>query len=135
MITKKQFLTTRDKLLELARFLVEEVKPGWFNLASWAEPGFPKKKCGTTACSVGWATVCFPKCGLKLYSDGNETLGLRYRVDDVVHLGFAAAAQFFGIDWNDAFWLFDPNSYRYPHNKRKNVAKRLKEIAKKYPGG
>ncbi len=117
-------MATKEKLLKLARFLIEEVKPEWFDLSNWADKGFSQKKCGTTACAAGWATVCFPRSGLKLRSG---SLGsLEYRDE----LGFAAAMAFFGITRDEAYYLFDPVSYESPHNKRRNVAKRLREVAK-----
>ncbi len=133
MITKQQVakMTTKEKLLELARFLVEEVKPQWFDLSNWADKGFSQKKCGTTACAMGWATVCFPKSGLKLKleDEWGDDLLLVYKE----HYGFEAAAAFFGlISLNEAYYLFDPGGYNLRSNKKSNVAKRLREIAKRY---
>ncbi len=143
MIAKQKFseMTTAEKLLELARFLVEEVKPKWFDLRSWAEKGFPQKKCGTTACAGGWATVCFPKSGLKLSGFLFLESGLKLKaVSDSGFLfleykgynGFAAVAQFFGITFEQANHLFSPSSYNLRSNKKSNVAKRLRELAKDY---
>ncbi len=137
MITKQQFeeMTTRDKLLELARFLVEEVKSPWFDLNSWAEKGFPEKACGTTACAVGWATVCFPQCGLKLWRSAgahSDSLALLYELGDETFHGIYAVRTFFGISPDEAEYLFLSYTYERRSNKRTNVAKRLKEIARRY---
>ncbi len=132
MITKQQVMkmTTKEKLLELARFLVEEVESKWFDLGTFAEKGFTQKKCGTTACAAGWATVCFPKSGLKLKleDEWGDELTLVYKE----HYGFEAAAAFFGIVAHEAYYLFEPGSYYPPNNKRRNVAKRLREVAQRY---
>ena len=59
-------MTTKEKLLKLAKFLEEEVQDPWFDLDKWATKGFTEKQCGSTACAVGWATACFPDSGLHL---------------------------------------------------------------------
>ena len=50
-------MTTKEKLLKLAKFLEEYVKDDWFNLDTWSTEGFQKEQCGSVACALGWASA------------------------------------------------------------------------------
>ena len=120
-------MTTKQKLLKLADFLEHKVKSRWFNLGSWSTPGFPEKKCGTTACAGGWATVCFPKSGLSLVSDefNDEALEISYKGV----LNMDAVEVFFGINEDTAEYLFAPDRYPSRRRGKKSVIRRLREVA------
>ena len=124
-------MTTQQKLLKLADFLENEVKDSWFALSSWATKGFTKKECGTTACAAGWATVCFPKSGLRLQPIG-DVVGLNESHESqemTIMGGPPAVRKFFGIDIDTYRHLFDQDSYPAGRDGRKNVVKRLREVA------
>lgn len=116
----------KQKLLKLADFLEHKVKSHWFNLDTWADAGFREKKCGTTACAMGWATVCFPR-SLTLSHDTNAVVYRRPNRRDVS--GFDASMEFFGISDYDAFRLFDPISYPENRQGRMSVVRRLRAFA------
>ena len=121
-------MTTKQKLFKLADFLEHEVEDSWFDMDWWAAEGFPEKKCGTTACAAGWATVCFPDSGL--YLEGAEELGIRYKYENGrVISGMEAAAVFFGINITIAEYMFNPSRYLDSNSSRRAVIKRLREVA------
>lgn len=78
-------------------------------------------KCGSTACALGWAASIpeFMKQGLGLYVDGDR-LNFSSSVDGEVvfitadgekYMNYKAGEKFFGITYDEAEWLFSPDSY------------------------
>ena len=61
---------SKRRLLKLAKFLEEKVKPKRFDLTLWASDGFKSKECGSVACAWGWGTVCFAAQGVRLMDKG-----------------------------------------------------------------
>jgi hypothetical protein len=131
----------KDRLLELAKFLKTNIskKKDWktyFNLGSWGVVGFKEKKCGSTACALGWSTVLFPNSGLELVKSNNDneyelkyTVTTKFGLEVDRHYGWEAAAQFFGISYSQAQNLFSP--WDYPNENKthpKTVAKRIEDF-------
>ena len=124
----------KKKLLKLADFLETKIpKRGWknwFNLTEWAQAGWVEKECGTTACAMGWATICFPRSDLRLtiheLSYG-KVVELQYKG----YMGFCAAAKFFNIGENQAEFLFSEWAYLNEAGASPTVvAKRIREFVK-----
>ena len=107
----------RDRIEELARFLLNRVPDDRFDLSAWGQKGFAEHECGTAACALGWATVCFPEDGLRMdYSEASARGGTVLYGNEV---GFAAARSFFEIPLDHATRLLaTPGS-------REEVARRL----------
>lgn len=130
------------KMLRLATFLRTRIpRLGWrgyFNMDSWASKiSFVEKKCGTTACAMGWATVAFPRSGLMLQTlEGNPSRVWIYYVPrgskatryKSRYEGLSAAEAFFGISYADARHLFMPLSYGGGAVTPTAVAQRLEEF-------
>lgn len=119
--------STKKKLLKLADFLAKKVKPSWFDIYSFASKGFTEKKCGTTACACGWATVCFPRSGLQLVDDtcDDAYAFLSYKGEE----DFVAAAKFFGITIDQSVFLFQP-SYDENSDSKKGTINRIRKFVK-----
>ena len=64
----------------------------------------PVHECGTASCALGWAArdPDFNKQGLHFFD-------LSTRYDDCV--GYNAGREFFGLTWDEAYELFDPDAY------------------------
>jgi hypothetical protein len=120
----------KKRLLKLARFLREYVRDRWFKLDHWAEKGFKEKQCGTTACGLGWATVCFPRSGLKLddLENWENFHNVIYKVGDKEYTDFKAGQKFFGLTPEQSSYLFDPYCYRPDHRGRRSVASRIEKL-------
>lgn len=77
------------------------------------QENLPKVTCGTTACAMGLAMISkqFEQFGLKtvFYNRSDKSIVLLPSCGDAE--GFDAAANLFGIDVEDAQYLFDPDSY------------------------
>ena len=106
--TKLSKLAVR-RLTKLADFLEKKVQDAWFNLGTWAGSGFTEKKCGTTACAAGWATVCFPRSGLELEPWIGHAGTMLLTFGD--EFGFSAVTKFFDLERDDAEHIFDPEMY------------------------
>ncbi len=124
----------KNRLTKLADFLAKKVKPGWFNLSSWATRGFLEKECGTTACAAGWATVAFPNQGLELrkrYSD-RSILDLTFlpRTGRRITDPFQAAAVFFDIPEPVAQYIFCPSDYDFEKRTKRYVIARIRRVVK-----
>ncbi len=115
----------KERLTILSDFLQNEVKPRWFHLASWATEGFIERKCGTTACAAGWATVAFPRQGLKL-----ALVGKAHELSYKDNMGFHAAAAFFDIDYLTAIYLFAFSAYLPERRSKSYVIRRIREVVK-----
>ena len=116
----------RDRIEELARFLLNRVPDEHFDLGAWGRKGFAEHECGTAACALGWATVCFPGDGLRMdYSEASARGGTVLYGNEV---GFAAAKSFFEIPLDHATRLLaTPGS-------REEVARRLLEYVENPDG-
>jgi hypothetical protein len=83
-------------------------------------------KCKTFGCALGWAATipAFRKAGLKNpRSPSYETSsGTKY-------IGYDAAVFFFDIEYYEAAYLFDPNTYTKLDNP-KEVVKRIRKLLK-----
>lgn len=117
---------TKRKLRKLADFLETTVKNKWFHIDFWATGGFREKKCGSTACALGWATTCFPRSGLSLEWESWGTFTVKY--DGLENID--VAEKFFGIDNDTAYYLFMPESYPEDERGRNDVINRLREVVK-----
>jgi hypothetical protein len=80
------------RALKLADFLETQIKDEWFDLRFFGTKGFNEKKCGSTTCAMGWATVCFPKSGLFL-KDLSDDIDYETSYD-----GFAQGCRFSNPD-------------------------------------
>jgi dihydrodipicolinate synthase/N-acetylneuraminate lyase len=113
-----------DGLLALAN-LLDELPPERFDFNTFAGEdwqGDPDLSCGTTACSLGWATTMpkFKDQGLRLqrskhhWVDDDEHLGaaevVLVRPDEPTVEGAKAAMEVFGLTLNEAYHLFFPGS-------------------------
>lgn len=101
--------TGRKRLLELARFLRDEVTNKLFDFGEVFVIGekLPKDAlkagggCGTVGCGMGWADVRWPNQGLiRSTCHSNRSF---YADDDNV-------AEFFGIDEDEVHFLFYPGA-------------------------
>lgn len=119
-------MTSSAKLVKLADFLEHQVKPSWFDLETWCSPGFKKRECGSTACALGWATVCFPRSGLHWTTEKQIALHVN---DDHDYFNFSAAMKFFDLDEDTAQYLFQPDRYPFRRGGRLAVVRRLRRVA------
>lgn len=86
----------------------------------------PIPACGTSACAVGHIQEVFPRSGFTFVRDEySRTFFPRYKG----HETWEAVTAFFGIDLDDAVYLFGPVSYDDPA-KIMPVVKRLREFVK-----
>jgi hypothetical protein len=121
----------KQRALKLAEFLETKVKRSWFYMGDWATFGWKEKKCGTTACAMGWATVAFPRSGLSL-TDENEEEG---EFSEIAYtnkhgdefFGDDAIRQFFKCNDRDFIELFYPMGYEEQNPTPKRVAKRIRQ--------
>ncbi len=97
-----------DRLLRLAEFL-EALPPEAFDYSDvFASDDWGVRKCGTTACAMGWATTIpeFKKAGLKRRPCGSSKVCMVKFGDRFG--SFEACASFFEISEDDSYYLFDP---------------------------
>lgn len=106
-----------ERLLKLAEFLETKVEPGRFDIKCWRRGDL--NECGTAGCAFGWATVCFAADGL-VFSNGEPTFGTAY--------GFDAADDFFDIDSEESWDLFDSDSYCNEEVSPQMVATRIRQM-------
>lgn len=128
--TKKEMTMHRARLKKLANFLVHDVKDSWFYLGSWASAGFSEKQCGSTACALGWTPSCFPRGSMKLMNNGGSPDVCFTNRKGRKFWGFAAANEFFDIDDEQAYQLFDPGAYDEDCDGREDVAQRIIEMTR-----
>lgn len=113
----------KKRLLKLADFL-ETVKPKEFRMDSW----YNETPCGTTACAFGWACSIpsFKRAGLKMKVIRHTDVAY----GDVTFKGlesYNAASKFFGIDIDEAEYLFSPDAYSGKGIKRQ-VIRRIRKL-------
>lgn len=87
----------------------------WFSKREGLTQGKPNPSCGTVACAMGYLASLpkFNELGLELLFDTSNKLdGEPFLVGRGV-TGFAAAAEFFGIQDVTAVYLFSPDNYSY----------------------
>lgn len=119
----------KAKLLKLADFL-EVVPIKKFEMKEFRTGAYcDKDNCFTTACACGWATVCFPRSGLKPCDYRNIVYTNKAKE---TFYGWYAVEQFFGLNEQQAYHLFREESYPEFQNKRKvtpkMVAKRIRKF-------
>lgn len=135
------FETGNARLLKLADFL-ETLPRKRFDYDTWVGndwKGAPDLSCGTTACALGWATTMPELRAEGLHLSGTPTYGW------VTHeptgaTGEDAAMEVFGLDYDEAVYLFCPLSdHPNPTVKRdapaematpKQVAKHIRRYVK-----
>lgn len=125
MINNPLSKLAKRRLTKLADSLEHAVQTKWFNLYHWADEGFKVRKCGTTACALGWATVFFRE--LTLYCSKDFSPEVRFRGYE----GFYAGAVFFDISSLCSWFLFDPCKYSRGHRGRMDVVRRIRSVVKK----
>ena len=109
-------------MLALAAFLYERVPDEHFSMRNWGQEGFAQHACGTAACAMGWATVCFADDGLAMdYTEAGPSGGT---VVYGGYCGFQAAEAFFDISPARANLLFGPPG------TRADVIQRLRRLAR-----
>lgn len=119
----------KKRLLKLADFLEHKVKSSWFDLHSFATGGFRERKCGSTACALGWAPTCFPRSGLSL-TRVSPILRYVYKGSHRSYGGFRAAEVFFGLSFQQVLYLFSPHKYRPKRGGRMSVVRRIRSLVK-----
>jgi len=111
----------RRRLRKLAKFLKESVPKKRFKMSAWGDEGFAKNKCSTSACALGWATLCFPRSGLTMRYHGGD-LEIKYQG----RRGTGAAGLFFGLSSDRACSIFlGPDCT--PKQKAKQIERLLLE--------
>lgn len=116
----------RKRLIKIADFLENEVESRWFNIHIWASRGFRERKCGSAACVLGWTTAAFPRSGVRLSKRFGELRFIFGRKSE-----YEAGAAFYGIDSDDALYLFAPGSYPHRGRGRMAVIRRLRSFVKR----
>lgn len=113
----------KEALLKVAEIL-DKVNPEKFDLKGW--------KCGTTACACGHAAM-----DPWFYEQGFSIKGLEpYLTISYKGLqGWDAIEEFFDLNINDSFYLFEEDSYEDGFEKNKKtppleVADRIREFVK-----
>lgn len=129
-------LVEADRLLRLARFL-RTVPEEMFDMTSFGQTedvqsskilvlSLENPVCGSAGCALGWATVVFPdQFLLKKIHSLSSLYGLHFRGDGVPRqVGYSSyqVCRFFGIDPNEASFLFAP------------IPRRAKEVADNIEG-
>lgn len=99
------------RLLKLADFL-DALPPARFDYGVWVRSdwqGSSDLSCGTAACALGWATTIpeFRKMGLRLVRRFKSGVPV-YKSRE----GASAAAAFFGVTDEEAFYLFVRNVHK-----------------------
>lgn len=142
------------KLLGLADFLEQDVAAAqkrsgrkklrmerWFDAGNTKlkQPSLESEGCGTSACALGWATVAFPRSGLKIYlnpcngSCGNKSCEI---VDERVMLedaeGFDAARIFFDITQTESRDLFSSHMNEKENSVKEVVSRLRRFVAQKW---
>lgn len=94
--------------------------------------------CGTAACALGMA-ACHPyftRQGLRTVSSGEHTIVYGNARERTIVYGNArfteAAAEFFGIDKDEADEMFLPGGLDYDKVKPKHIAKIAREVLARY---
>lgn len=91
--------------------ILAAVPPEKLVMEVWSSP---HHWCGAAACAFGWAAQdpVFNKQGLTLVKPANSWAMPTYYSKQVIHAeGFGAAVWFFGISYDQAYHLFDPDLY------------------------
>lgn len=126
----------KKRLLKLADYLENYVEDKSFNLSMWANSeGIEKVKkgkktlmsCGTAGCALGHATDCFKNLKLAMeFAWSGPYLTVKHTKTGSTD--YLAAQEFFGINENDSYFLFNPWEYPDSHKSRKYVAKRIRRF-------
>lgn len=116
-----------DRLMRLTD-LLDTIEPEAFDLEFWKRSG---PNCGTTACAIGHACTIpeFIEAGLQLHVDVQEEEETTYFVAYKNYISSSAVMEFFGLDYNQAMWLFYPLSYEDKDLRNpKKVATRIRKF-------
>lgn len=126
----------KNRLLKLVKLLRSKKVANHFNLDDWAnkelgELTSKKVSCGTEACAVGWACTIpsFRKAGLKLVGITDELIQPIFKHSN----GMTAAADFFGMTYEEANELFHPDGYEHDWDRPvtpKEVANKIVNFVK-----
>lgn len=113
-------------LLRLAGFLeiFKSSKKLKWNMDKW----HTKDKCGTVCCAWGLAFekgLIDPK-----FCQINESFRMTYVIPN--NYSYIIAGENFGLDKNDAEFIFDPTRYKSENPRPKTVAKRIRELVKQH---
>lgn len=107
-------MNTIEKLRTLHNFLTT-IPESQIHMDSWYVEG---PDCGTVGCAMGWACTIpeFKALGLGLDAAGNGAYAVRFdppndETGEETKFGFTAAARFFGINGDQAHYLFNPQAY------------------------
>ena len=126
------------RLLKLAAFL-ETLPKHKFNLdiivddnKVFGEDGdelnLPGADCGTAACAIGWCPNVFPR-NCEYQNHGYISV-----VDkNTQKTDFSFAQDFFGLNREESYYLFDPKYYNRRRQGNKSVAKRIRAFVEKRP--
>lgn len=130
-----------EALEKLADGLENYVKDEWFNMRHWTTPGFHKKKCGSTACGLGWAVPLIQDPRLQFDAFGDITLDGRNDDDHADFKGYEwsydsnvfIAKDYFDIPIKDAADIFYSDDYPSGWNATpQQVAAKIRDYIKKY---
>lgn len=113
----------RRRLRKLAEFLRTRVPRKRFDMGFFGDEGFAENKCGTSACALGWATVCFPRSGLRMKSVVEEDSILSFEGKTYLD----AAETFFSLGPCDTNFLFGGLDEMTPKQKAKQIEKFLED--------
>lgn len=125
----------KNRLLKLAD-LLDNIPKKKFNLREWATVIGSEihadtsqiKECGFAGCAVGWATTIpsFNRAGLRPIRNA-----ARYVVKGRGYYGWEAPMMFFGVDGDDANYLFSMDYYdRGSKTTPKTVARRIRHYVR-----
>lgn len=106
------------------------VPPEVFNMRMWgnSRPLDVKSKkfdCGFAGCAIGWLPRFVPNTALVRPGDGPCYNG---------YYNFEAIAQYFGISFEEATYLFSFDNYNTMHATTTNVANRIELFIKRKEG-
>lgn len=87
--------------------------------------------CGTAACAIGWCPRVFPRnCK---YTDLDNSGWISVKSKSTENTDFDFAREFFGLNKEESYYLFDRSYYNYYRRGNKSVAKRIRSFAEKRP--
>jgi hypothetical protein len=106
---------------------VHELAPERFDLGAWQlnryecqmEPDKPITECGFAGCAIGWKDFFIPDSPLKLGE-------LAPSFEGETHWSAICAA--YGLDEDQAFYLFGPESYVWVMGTALEVARRIESV-------
>ena len=92
------------------------------------EFNLPSADCGTAACAIGWCPNVFPR------NCEYQNRGYISVVDKKTqYTDFTFAQNFFSLNRDESYYLFDPAFYNERRQGNKSVAKRIRNFVAKRP--